>query len=234
MQLFYQPEVPNGVNHLGDEESRHCTKVLRKHLHDPIDIVDGQGTFYKAFITDTNPRKVKFEIVQQIPDPPKAYYLHLAIAPTKRLERMEWLVEKATEIGVDRITFIQCAHSERPHIRPERLRRKAISAMKQSLKASLPKIEGIRPFEDLVKEVRSEPATNKYLAHLGDFSKPLTKLLPLNSRYCILIGPEGDFNQQEMEMAQAAGFIPAHLGKERLRTETAALTALISIQIMHF
>ena len=140
MQLFYQPGLPDGINHLDPEESKHCIKVLRKKLNDPIDIVDGEGTFYKALITETNPRQTSFSIIEKKKEEATNYSIHLAVAPTKRLERIEWLVEKATELGVDQISFIECRNSERSSIRLERLRRKAVSAMKQSLKATLPKI----------------------------------------------------------------------------------------------
>jgi 16S rRNA (uracil1498-N3)-methyltransferase len=229
VQLFYQPGVPQGVNHLDLEESKHCIKVLRKKLNEPIDIVDGKGTFYKALITETNPRKTLFNIVEQKAEDPKNYSIHLAVAPTKRLERMEWLVEKATELGVDRISFIQCRNSERDRLRLERLQRKAISAMKQCIKATLPRIDDLITFEDFLSLL--DPEVTKFLAHLGESAKPLLKVATPGASYCVMIGPEGDFSKEEMTMAADHGFQTVHLGKSRLRTETAALAAVVGLAL---
>lgn len=229
MQLFYQPGVPQGVNHLDPEESKHCIKVLRKKLNDPIDIVDGKGTFYKALITETNPRKTPFSIVGQRAEDLKNYSIHLAVAPTKRLERIEWLVEKATELGVDRISFIQCRNSERPRLRLERLQRKAISAMKQSIKATLPRMDELVSFVDFFDSI--DPEANKLLAHLSETARPLLTVAMPGASYCVLVGPEGDFSKEEIAMAADHGFQTMHLGNSRLRTETAALAAVVGLAL---
>lgn len=227
MQLFYQPGIPQGVHHLDPEESRHCIKVLRKKVNDYIDLVDGQGTFYRGLITETNPMKTQFQIIDQREEPEVTSGIHLAVAPTKRLERMEWLVEKATELGVNRISFVQCHNSERNKLRLDRLERKAISAMKQSLKASLPKLDDLVRFEEFISLL--PPETNKLLAHLDDDAIPLPQLVTPGISTCILIGPEGDFSSQEVDRASAAGFKTVTLGPSRLRTETAALAAIVAV-----
>lgn len=229
MQLFYQPGVPQGVNHRDPEESKHCIKVLRKKLNDPIDIVDGKGTFYKALITETNPRKTPFSIVGQRAEDLKNYSIHLAVAPTKRLERIEWLVEKATELGVDRISFIQCRNSERHRLRLERLQRKAISAMKQSIKATLPRMDELVSFVDFFDSI--DPEANKLLAHLSETARPLLTVAMPGASYCVLVGPEGDFSKEEIAMAADHGFQTMHLGNSRLRTETAALAAVVGLAL---
>lgn len=229
MQLFYQPGVPQGVNHLDPEESKHCIKVLRKKLNDPIDIVDGKGTFYKALITETNPRKTPFSIVGQRAEDLKNYSIHLAVAPTKRLERIEWLVEKATELGVDRISFIHCRNSERHRLRLERLQRKAISAMKQCIKATLPRMDELVSFVDFFDSI--DPEANKLLAHLSETARPLLTVAMPGASYCVLVGPEGDFSKEEIAMAADHGFQTMHLGNSRLRTETAALAAVVGLAL---
>ncbi len=229
MQLFYQPDINDGVDYLDAEESKHCIKVLRKHQHDSIDIVDGKGTFYKALITEANPRQTKFEITEQRQETSSAYQIHLAVAPTKRLERMEWLVEKATELGVESLTFVECEHSQRSKLRMDRLHRKAVSAMKQSLKAKVPVLEDICPFNHLVQSADAD--SDKYLAHLEADAPYLGQEAIHNSQALIIIGPEGDFSQSEISTDLKSGFKMAKLGNQRLRTETAALTALITLQL---
>jgi len=231
VQLFYQPGLPDGINHLDPEESKHCIKVLRKKLSDPIDIVDGKGTFYKALITETNPRQTSFNIIEKKKEEANNYSIHLAVAPTKRLERIEWLVEKATELGVDRISFIQCQNSERDRIRLERLRRKAVSAMKQSLKATLPKIDDVVAFKDFLPLV--DPEATKFLAHLNKNATPLQKVDSPQASCCVLIGPEGDFSEDEITLAMETGFQTVQLGTSRLRTETAALAAVIGLHLVN-
>lgn len=227
MQLFYQPGIPQGVHNLDPEESRHCIKVLRKKVNDYIDLVDGQGTFYRGLITETNPRKTTFDIIDHRKEPEVVCSFHLAVAPTKRSERMEWLVEKATELGVERISFIKCKNSERVKLRLDRLTRKAISAMKQSLKASLPVIDELVDFNNFLTLV--PPETNKLIAHLSQDAIPLSKVAKLGTAYCILIGPEGDFSAKEVDRANEAGFQTVTLGHSRLRTETAALAAIVAV-----
>lgn len=227
MQLFYQPGIPEGIRFLDPEESRHCVKVLRKKTNQSIDIVDGRGIYYRALITESNPKQTVFDIIDQRIETVPAVQIHLAVAPTKRLERIEWLVEKVTELGVQRISLVQCDNSERVKLRLDRLTRKAVSAMKQSLKASLPVVEGIIPLTDFIKS--ADPMGNKLLAHLDEKAIPLTKAVTQDTKNCILIGPEGDFSKNEIERAKNAGFSMVSMGASRLRTETAALAAVIAV-----
>ncbi len=231
MQLFYQPEIPEGVHHLNPEESRHCVKVLRKKVNDTIDVVDGKGTFYRVMILETNPKQVSFTIVDRRPETSQPVSIHLAVAPTKRLERIEWLVEKVVELGVARITFVECEHSERHRLRLERLQRKAISAMKQSLRATLPAINDLLPMDDFFSLV--DPESTKLLAHLSEEAIPITQATQHLTDCCVLIGPEGDFSDQELRQAQEQGFRTISLGNSRLRTETAALVAVAGLRLIN-
>ena len=224
MQLFYQPELINGTNVLDAEESRHAVKVLRKTVGDRIDLIDGKGTFYTAFITEADFKKCQFEIIETRQEAKRPGFRHLAIAPTKNLDRTEWLIEKAVEIGVDRISFVLCQNSERKVLKIDRLEKKAISAMKQSIKASLPQIDELVKLNDFFKSCQTP---NKYMAYV-DFENPvqLKDCLKTGHESVVLIGPEGDFDLSELEMAIKAGFIKVGLGESRLRTETAGLAAV--------
>ncbi|HET8859151.1 16S rRNA (uracil(1498)-N(3))-methyltransferase [Marivirga sp.] len=223
MQIFYQSELPN-VNYLEPEESKHCIKVLRKQLGDEIQIIDGKGTFYKAKISNVNHKKCEFEVFEKINDKKPTIHRHLAIAPTKNLDRMEWLVEKATEIGIDEISFLECQNSERNILKLDRLEKKVVSAMKQSIKAYQPRLNELRKFKDFIS---SPNAKNKYIAFV-DFDNPLHFKTQLRKQEdaLILIGPEGDFTKEEIELARQNGFVSVSLGNSRLRTETAGIVAI--------
>lgn len=224
MNLFYQPRIREGVNQLDAEESRHCTRVLRKRTGDSIRLTDGQGFFYDAVIEDDSQRECRFQITATHQVQPNSCTIHIAVAPTKNADRIEWFVEKATEFGIDRITLLSCQHSERTFIKTERLEKVALSAMKQSLKAYLPVISPLTPFHELV---RSATEQHRYIAHV-DGSNPLHLQNAAHDRqasYLVLIGPEGDFSADELQLALSAGFLKVSLGKSRLRTETAALAA---------
>lgn len=222
MLLFFQPNI--NQNHFLDiEDSRHCVKVLRKNLRDTIHVIDGVGGLYACEISKANDKKCEFRIISAQKDFCKRdSYLHIAIAPTKNADRLEWFIEKSVEIGIDEISLIQTKHSERKQQKIERLEKIAISAMKQSLKAYLPKINELMPFEKLLPTVKEQ---QKFLAHLADDSKPLQSLLRPHSSCCILIGPEGDFSEDEILLARQAGFETVTLGNARLRTETAGMVA---------
>lgn len=222
MLLFFQPNISQ--NHFLDiEDSRHCVKVLRKTTKDLIYVVDGVGGLYACEITKANDKKCEFKIISEQRNFQKRdNYLHIAIAPTKNGDRLEWFIEKCVEIGIDEISLIQTKHSERKQQKIERLEKIAISAMKQSLKAYLPKINELLPFEKFLKTVKQE---QKFLAHLTDDSKPLVSLLKPQLSYCIMIGPEGDFSNEEILQAKEEKFEWVTLGKSRLRTETAGIVA---------
>lgn len=224
MQLFYQPELIHGITELDSEESRHAIKVLRKSVGDQIDLIDGKGNFYSAKITKADFRKCEFELIEKHKETARTGIRHLAIAPTKNLDRTEWLIEKAVELGVDRISFVLCKNSERKALKIDRLEKKAISAMKQSIKATLTQIDELVKLKDFLNQCQT---TNKYIAYV-DFenSVQLKDCLKTGQDSVVLIGPEGDFDPSELEMATKAGFIKVGLGDSRLRTETAGLAAV--------
>jgi 16S rRNA (uracil1498-N3)-methyltransferase len=231
VNLFYQPHIPEGVFHLNEDESRHCVKVLRKRNGDTISITDGRGNFYEAVITTISGRECHFEIVNTIAAPPRPCSIHIAISPTRNADRIEWFVEKSVELGIDIITLLDCDHTERSHIKIERLEKVAISAMKQSLKATT---TTIRPLTTFSVIVNNPGTTATYIAHV-DPSNPLhLKDIPMSTEpYLVLIGPEGDFSSNEIELATSRGFVKVGLGESRLRTETAGIAACHILNLKH-
>ena len=223
MNLFYQPLIPQGALHLDQDESRHAVKVLRKRNGDVIKLTDGKGFFYEGIITDADPHECSFEIRSSLPIHKKNFKIHIAISPTKNADRIEWFVEKAVEIGIDEITFLQCDHTERQHIKADRLLKTAVSAMKQSLKAWLPAIHPAITFRDFVS---SKTDQEKYIAYVDEQNPHyLQRLVKPDLSYLVLIGPEGDFSADELAIADSHGFKKVSLGHARLRTETAGLAA---------
>ncbi len=232
MYLFYAPDLNTEDCFLNEEESKHCAKVLRLQKEDLIEVIDGKGNFYHAKITSPDPKKTQFRIEQRQQEFGKRnHYLHIAVAPTKNIERLEWFVEKATEIGIDEITPILCHRSERKTVNHDRLNKIITSAMKQSVKAYHPKLNGLCTFPSLMK-VQTE--AQKWIAHCADEEKVSIKeaLLP-QKEYLILIGPEGDFSPQETDMALQNQFRAINLGNSRLRTETAALEACFEVNFLN-
>ncbi len=226
MQLFYAPDI-NGETYTFDEtESNHCIRVLRKTQGDTIHIINGSGTLFTCEITDAHPKHCSI-IVRQTQHDYGAlpYRLHLAVAPTKNMDRYEWMIEKATEIGVESFIPVECAHSERRTIKNERLEKIIVSAAKQSLKAFLPKLEPMCRFEDFIS--RDFGTAQLFIGHCAEENnrKLLKDLLSPGNEYIILIGPEGDFSSEELDMAFQKGFQAISLGNSRLRTETAGLMA---------
>jgi len=229
--LFYAPDI-SSLPELPEEESLHCTRVLRLKAGDPITVTDGKGFFYHATVVNANPRHCQVKVMKRLSQKPLwNYHLHIAVAPTKNMDRMEWFVEKATEIGIDIITFLSCRHSERKDIKLPRLNKTAISAMKQSNKAILPQINEIIDFQ---KFISSGFKAVKMIAYCADEHKQLIKdIYTPGQNVLILIGPEGDFSQDEINAALSAGFTPVSLGESRLRTETAALIACHTIHLLN-
>ena len=228
MQLFYL-EHPEKEIILSAEESKHATKVLRKKEGDILNFTDGKGGFYKAEITLADSRKCRLKVVSTEQKPKQHnYYLHIAIAPTKNMDRFEWFLEKATEIGIDEITPIICSHSERKVIKTERCNRILLSAMKQSLKFYLPKLNEAISFNDFLKQ---DYEGSKYIAHCEDGEKKELKIENKTDKYLILIGPEGDFSQKEIDLALQNKFKAVSLGRSRLRTETAGIVATHTVNI---
>nr|WP_155184470.1 16S rRNA (uracil(1498)-N(3))-methyltransferase [Fulvivirga lutimaris] len=221
--MFYEPNVSGEQFILNEEESRHCIKVLRKKPGDNITIIDGKGSFITTQIVDANPKKCLLKVLEFKAESIKDFYIHIAIAPTKNIDRIEWFIEKSVEIGIDEISFINCQNSERRHLKMERLEKKAISAMKQSIKASLPKLNEIQSFKDFIN-VKDDSA--KFIGFV-DMDNPdhLIHKAQKSSEYLMLIGPEGDFTLDEVELALTKGFQKISLGQSRLRTETAGITA---------
>jgi len=223
MTIFYVPKLISG-NILPEEESQHAVKVLRLQVNNEIALVDGIGGFFKARITNPHPKHCGFEIIESEKEFGKRNYkLHIAIAPTKNIERLEWFIEKATEIGIDEITPIICRFSERKIVKEERLEKIIVSASKQSVKAYFPKLNSLCTFDELLKKYS---ASQKFIAHCYDENKrSLQTEIQKSSDILILIGPEGDFSKEEVEKAISHGFLPVSLGESRLRTETAGLVA---------
>lgn len=223
VNLFYQPHIPDGFLNLDPEESRHCIRVLRKKSGDTIHLTDGKGCFYTAAITRPDPATCGFTIESTTREQDRNYCIHIAISPTRNPDRIEWFVEKSVELGVDRITLLECANSERITIRRERLEKVAVSAMKQSLKAWLPEITGVQKLKEAIRHFNEE---QKFIAFV-DPSNPehLKNLAAVGGRYVVLIGPEGDFSTEELNLAVGSGFRKVSLGRSRLRTETAGVAA---------
>lgn len=232
MIQFFAPDLENSLM-LPESDSQHCVRVLRMKSGDIIEVIDGKGYRYECRILEAHQKRTRVEITkkQQIPlswD----NNITIAVAPTKHLDRMEWLVEKLTEVGVNRIIPLLCHHSERKEIKIERLEKIAISAMKQSLKTVLPIIEPMTPIKKIIGE---NNATQKFIAYC-DKSIPrllFSKEYIANSDTIILIGPEGDFSQEEIKLALENGYKPISLGDNRLRTETAALVACNTCHIIN-
>lgn len=231
MQIFYTPEIAVNLE-LPEEEAGHCIRVLRLTEGDEILLTDGKGFFFKAAISRAHPKHCEVNILEQWEQPALwNFNLHIAVAPTKNMDRMEWLVEKATEVGMDGFMPLQCRFSERKEIKRERLEKTAVSAMKQSLKAALPDIGEMTPFAKVIERYRDFPG--KFIAHCVDDGQRhlLSREYRPGEDSVILIGPEGDFSQEEIRLAMESGFRPVSLGDARLRTETAALTALQTFHI---
>jgi 16S rRNA (uracil1498-N3)-methyltransferase len=228
MQLFYL-ENPEKDIILSTEESKHATKVLRKKEGDILNFTDGKGHFYKAEITVADTRKCRLKVVSTEQKPKQHnYHLHIAIAPTKNMDRYEWFLEKATEIGIDEITPIICEHSERKVLKTERCNRILLSAMKQSLKFHLPKLNEAISLQDFLKQ---DFEGGKYIAHCEQGNKIELREEKKEKKTLILIGPEGDFSPNEIKLALQNQFKAVSLGTSRLRTETAGIIAVHTINL---
>lgn len=233
MQLFFNPALDNSNKQFffSQEESKHIIKVLRKKEDDLLKITDGKGHLFEAKIIEANQKKCKVQIVSVEKTIPRLHSLHLAVAPTKMNDRFEWFLEKATEIGINEITPILCEHSERKTIKQERLERVLQSAMKQSLQTYLPKLNPMISFDEFM-EVENNAL--KFIAHCNDEEKAeLKRRVPPDKDVLILIGPEGDFSHGEIDLARKKGFLPISLGRNRLRTETAAVVACATVAIIN-
>jgi 16S rRNA (uracil1498-N3)-methyltransferase len=233
MQLFFAEHIEGKDFHLDPDESNHLVKVLRKIKGDRVFFTDGKGFLYQCIIQDPNPKKTKLLVETRQFTPEDDFYIHLAICPTKNADRMEWMVEKITEIGVHEITLIRTEHSERSMAKLDRLEKKIITACKQSIKTRIPKLNPMTALEMLVSDHRFDDY-ERFIAyvdkendsHLFDNANP-------NKAYLVLIGPEGDFSPRELDLAFKYHFHPCSLGKSRLRTETAGLAAVHTLQLLN-
>ena len=233
MNLFYAPDITPPVFRLNSEESKHIIKVLRMKRGDAIHFTDGKGQLFTCQIIDDNPRGCTVEIIKTEQGADRRnFYLQMAVAPTKNINRFEWFLEKTTEIGVDRITPFISEHSERKAVKTERLNRVLIAAMKQSLKTTLPTLDGPVSFDRLIRQPFEG---KKYIAYIDTgVTMELFKAYTPGSNALVLIGPEGDFSPEEVEKAKTFGFVPVRLGPYRLRTETAAVAACHTINLSNY
>lgn len=236
MQLFYAPQITPPVHTLGEEESKHCVRVLRLKCGDTLHITDGRGNLFCCRITDDHPKRCTLEVVsaqegfEKLP-----YALTMAVAPTKNSDRYEWFLEKATEVGAEAFLPLETEHSERRVFKPERAEKVITAAMKQSLKAYRPTLHPLTPFRQAV--TMPFPG-RKLIAHCGEaLSEKGKSYLPSTLRpgeaALILIGPEGDFSPDEVAFALENGFEEITLGQQRLRTETAALAAVVMTSVVN-
>ena len=234
MHRFYCPDIADTLT-LGEEDSKHCVKVLRMGEGDTIEVVDGNGNLYTCRISMAHPKRCAIEVLDMEQQPPHwGHRIVLAIAPTKNLDRIEWLVEKCVEMGVDRIIPLRCHNSERTVLKTERLKKIMVAAMKQSLKATMPQLDEMTSIMDVIAEGVEGTRCIAYCDAMlpREQRRTLPSVYRPYSDVMVLIGPEGDFSPEEVQAATAAGFVPVTLGESRLRTETAGLMAVASIHAM--
>jgi len=233
MHIFYTPDISGDSYQLNEEESKHCIRVLRLSVGDVIQLVDGKGGFYTAEITSDNVKRVGLKVLTAEQEFHKRnHYLHIAVAPTKNIDRIEWFLEKATELGIDEITPIITDRSERKIVKEDRLNKVITSAVKQSIKAYHPVLNQAISLDQFFK---SSFEGECLIAHCieGEDKKYISDLVKPNGRYLILIGPEGDFTPAEIETALNKNFKPLTLGENRLRTETAALAVCFEVNYLN-
>ncbi len=232
MRIFYTPEIDNEKTFtLSEDESKHAIRVLRLKENDIIVLVDGEGTFFETTISDANPKRCEVQINNIQKEANTKPILHIAIAPTKNNDRTEWFIEKCTEIGISKITPILCFNSERKKVKQERFEKTAISAMKQSLKATLPNVIDLTNLNDVIN---SSFEGKKYIAHCYKNKQKHFKNIYQKGDHClVLIGPEGDFSEQEVKLALENGFEPITFGDSRLRTETAGIVACTTFNLIN-
>jgi len=234
MHVFYTPDIQSDEYLLNEEESRHCMKVLRLGVGEEVHLIDGRGGLYKARITEEGKKHVRLAIIETTLEYHKRrHYLHIAVAPTKNIDRLEWFLEKATEIGIDEVTPVICDRSERKIVKDDRLNKIITSAVKQSLQAYHPKLNAVTSLDAFLKT--QDVASERMIAHcLEDQPRNYIRdMIHPGQHYTVLIGPEGDFTQQEIDQALRIGYKPVTLGENRLRTETAALAACFEINFLN-
>ena len=234
MEVFYSPEIKNGVCVLPEEESAHCVRVLRHREGDEIFVIDGLGTLYTCRLTDASPKAAVAQVLREEPDwGAHPYFLEMAVCPTKNIDRYEWFAEKATELGLDVIAPVIGDHSERKVFKSDRFRRILLAASKQSLKGAVPAVQEPVSVRQYIADAPADAL--KLICCCFEGEVPRTSINDVLDgdlqKIIILIGPEGDFSREEAALAVSRGFIPVHLGPSRLRTETAALTAVEAVYL---
>jgi 16S rRNA (uracil1498-N3)-methyltransferase len=230
---FYIPSISGDTCKLSEEESKHCIRVLRLAQNDTVEITDGKGNRFNALIEDAHPKACVLRITEHRKEDAPSWELLIAIAPTKNIARMEWLVEKLTEIGFTKLIPIECHTSERTVLKTERLKKIAIEAMKQSSRVYLPEIEELTSFEDLINKSNLFKGA-KFIPHCNNSDRrTLSSMYKRGENALLLIGPEGDFTKEEIQLALENGFIPLNLNEHTLRTETAALVAAIAVKTLN-
>lgn len=233
MQLFFQEKIELPISYLDEEESRHLVKVLRKKQGDSIRLTDGNGHVFDCVILEANQKKTSLKVMTSTEIPEDDFHIHLAIAPTKSPDRMEWMVEKITEIGFHELTLLETMNSERSFLKTDRLHKKVISACKQSLKYRIPTLHPTKKLSELFKSKEFD-GYQKFIAYVDeDHENHFLDVAQPGGKYLILIGPEGDFDPKEINEAILTGFQPVSLGKSRLRTETAGLAAVQMLQVLN-
>lgn len=232
MEYFYAPGAAVGLPELPEEEAAHCFRVMRKKRGDEIALLDGKGGRYRAEIKEISKRGCSFSVLEKSVDNPPQFKIGIAIAPTKNASRFEWFLEKATELGVDRIFPIVCRRSERRKWKAERWERILIAAMKQSGRSFLPHLEEQLKFEQALLQNTNSP--QRYIAHCeGPLKTNLEKLAKAGLESVVFIGPEGDFHPDEIALALKSDFEEVSLGETRLRTETAGIAAVHILQLIN-
>ena len=230
MHLFYQPNLHLGIHSLNADETKHCLHVLRNQTGNEVHVTNGKGMIAKVRITSTNHKECCFEIVSNQKLIKKSFHQHLAIAPTKQTERMEWFVEKACELGVDEISFIYTKNTERPKLRLDRLEKKTINALKQSKGGLKTMLNPLIKFDTFIQKTQN---FTRYIASVRPGLPHLINCLKPQSHHIILIGPEGDFTSHELVKALENGYQPISLGRKILRTETAGIMSAVSINLIN-
>lgn len=229
MRLFYNPDIESTLS-LPEEEAKHVSKVLRMEVGNELIVLDGKGNEFHCSIKELSKKTVKLSILNKTTHPKSVQSSHIVLAPTKNMDRIEWFVEKAVEIGIQEISFIQTKNSERKHLKLDRLQRIAISALKQSQQFHLPVLAELVKIQDFVDTHSSE---HKFVAHQEEGGiRYLSDALHGPGDTTVLIGPEGDFTEEEITKVKASGYLPISLGNNRLRTETAALVACTELSLL--
>jgi 16S rRNA (uracil1498-N3)-methyltransferase len=232
MHVFYNNDISGDISELGEEEARHCARVLRLKPGEFIGITDGKGIFCMARLLNVDAKHVTATIERRDLLPERSFHIHMAVAPTKNIDRFEWFLEKATECGIEEITPLICEQSERKIVKPERLNKIIVAAMKQSQRAWLPRLNDAVKFKDFLKNYSSD--TPSFIAHCEERDKnPLRDAYKPGKDIMVMIGPEGDFSPEEVQLARSKGIQAISLGQNRLRTETAALVACMEVNFLN-